>query len=291
MELLIVLLGAGVLAYGAYVFGQMLTRRYSLTASNPILDFQSAANAAAPQSRWADETGEKIARNLPISLETWEGHLAWAQRGGKYTEYTIGRLVFMALVMGAGGLLVPLMNPSLVTWLVPVLGFIAPFLWVRSAADKTRRRTVRQLPELAALVAAEVSANVPPADALQRVSELPGPLSLLLADAVGLAQQTQRPLLSHEMQTGTLREVFEAAGVPALRAFAVQLDLAAAKGIEVADRMTEISQTLADEYKQKLMESTEKLENNLTTAVLVFYFIPMVGLILFPLFSEMLNVF
>ena len=288
MSTIIILLGAGALAYGAYILGGMLQKR---VATNPIIDFQTPANAVAPRSQWADQAGERIARSLPISLAVWEDHLAWAHRGGKYIQYTLGRLVFMALIMGGLGLIIPLMNPSLATWTVPFLGFAAPFIWVRSAAEKVRRRTVRQLPELAALVAAEISANTPPEDALQQAAELPGPLSLLLADAVGLSQRTSRPLLSHGNQRGTLREVFEQTNVPALRAFAVQLDIAASKGVEVAERMTEISRTLAAEYKQKLMENTEKLENNLTTAVLVFYFIPMVGLILVPLFNEALKAF
>ncbi len=288
MNTIIILLGAVALAYGAYILGGMLQRRI---ATNPIIDFQTPANAVAPRSQWADQTGEQIARRLPISLETWEDHLAWAHRGGKYTQYTIGRLVFMSLVLGGAGLIIPLMNPSLVTWMVPVLGFAAPFIWVKTDADKVRHRTVRQLPELASLVAAEISADTPPEDALVQASELPGPLSLLLSDAVGLSQRTNRPLLSHGNQRGTLREIFEQTGVPQLRAFAVQLDVASSKGVEVAERMTELSKTLAAEYRQTLMENTEKLENNLTTAVLVFYFAPMLGLILIPLFSEALKAF
>ena len=197
----------------------------------------------------------------------------------------------MGATLGAVGFLMPLLNPSPLGWAVPFLALAAPFIWVRSAAEKVRTRTVRQLPELAALVAAEISAGAPAEESLERAAGLPGPLAGLLRDALAESQRVGRPLLSHGLQKGTLREVFEACGVPALRAFAVQLDTAAAKGVEVDARMVELSQTLAAEYRQRLMENIEKLETNLTTAVAAFYFIPMVLLILLPLFGEAMNMF
>lgn len=287
MEWIIVIIGSGLLAFAAYALIGMLQKRF---ASNPILDFRAVSTGVA-QAAWSDKVGNQIARQLPISLDVWESHLRWAQRGGKYTGFTIGSLTFMALALGMAGILIPLMNPAPAAWTVPFLGFAAPFVWVRSAADKVRRRTVRQLPELAALVAAEISANAPVEGSLERAAQLPGPLSGLLTDAVQLAQSTGRPLLSHESQRGALREVFESTGVPAVRAFAVQLDIAASKGVEVDERMVEISKTLAAEYRQQLLENIEKLETSLTTAVTAFYFVPMVLLILLPLFSEAMNMF
>ncbi|NUM48824.1 MAG: hypothetical protein HUU38_29310 [Anaerolineales bacterium] len=148
------------------------------------------------------------------------------------------------------------------------------------------------MPELAALVAAEMAANTSAEAALADALKLPGPLTGLLHAAQTRSSQTGRPLLSHAAgqaagmsQYGTLREVFEETQVPALRAFAVQLDLAASTGIEGAARMQEISRTLAAEYRQQVMEATEKLDDTLVMQIALFYFGPMMMLILAAFFG------
>jgi Flp pilus assembly protein TadB len=284
MNFLIIILGASVAAYVAYALANLVHKR---TVTNPLSGFLASDTPQAVP--WNDRAGQAIARQLPISLEIWEDHLTWAQRGEKYKGYSVGSLVFLASILSALALILPFNYPSLMTWMAPTLIWAIPFIWVRSAANKVRHRVVRSLPELAALVAAEISANTPPEEALERAAALPGPLSKMVAEAANAAQKYGRPLLSHDHQKGVLREVFEHSGVPTLRAFAVQLDMAAAKGVEVAERMVEISRTLASEYRQQLLENIEKLETSLTTAVAFFYFAPMVLLILLPLFGEILD--
>lgn len=294
LSFLFPLLAAGALAYGTY---QGLALVMSLLTPDPLTAYAGpAGNASQPHAApWTERTGFAVAQRLPLSLDTWEDHLLWAQRGGHFLGDSLGTLMFRALAYGGLTLILPLMNPDVPAfWFAPVLTAALPLLQVRDAGQKAKKRAVRAVPELAALVAAEMAANTPAEAALADALKLPGPLSGLLHSAQARSSQTGRPLLSHAAgqaagmtQFGTLREVFEETGVPALRAFAVQLDLAASTGVDGALRMQELSQTLADEYRQQVMEATEKLDDALSLQVALFYFAPMLGLILLAFFGAL----
>ena len=285
IDLILHILSSAAVFYAVFLLVKQVQDQF---ASNPLRDFLSLQDDVSTPG-WGERTGARIASHLPISLNVWEDHLRWAQLGGKFQGWTIGKVVFFSMLLGVSGVLIPLHNPAPASWLVPFITASLPFVRVRSIAIRARKRTARMLPELAALVAAELSANVSPEKALERAANLPGSLASLLSDALALSRRTGQPLLTHDRQGGTLREIFANAGVPSLRAFAVQLDLAAQKGVEVPQRMVEISSMLAAEHKQQLMENAEKLETNLTTAVAVFYFAPMILIILLPMFGEIIK--
>jgi len=124
---------------------------------------------------------------------------------------------------------------------------------------------------------------------LMQASKMPGPLAGLVREASAQAAYLGIPVFSHEKRKGSLREAFEGSGIGALRAFGVQLDVAASKGVDVAQRMSEISSSLAAEYRQRLMRKAEKLDTGMTVAVALFYFVPMMALILVPLLIEAIN--
>lgn len=293
-SLLFAFLAAGALAYGAY---HALALVMSLLTPDPLTAYAGPAGGASQPhaTPWTERTGMAVARQLPLSLEAWGDYLRWAQRDGQFLGDNLGTLVFRALAYGALALILPLLDPETpALWFVPVLAAALPLMQVRNAGLKAQKRAVRAVPELAALVAAEMAANTPAEAALADALKLPGPLSELLHAAQARSSQTGRPLLSHASgqaagmtQFGTLREVFEESRLPALRAFAVQLDLAASTGVEGALRMQELSQTLADEYRQQVMEATEKLDDTLSLQVAMFYFAPMLMLILLAFFGAL----
>ena len=296
LSTLLLLLAAGALAYAAY---QGLTLVMSLLTPDPLTAYAGPAGGAnRARTPWTERTGFAVAQRLPLSLDVWEDHLRWAKRGGQFLGDSLGTLMFRAVAYGGLALILPLMSPDVpALWFAPVLAVALPLTQVRDAGQKAKKRAVRGVPELAALVAAEMAANTPAEAALEDALKLPGPLSGLLHAAKARSSQTGRPLLSHTSgqaagmsQVGTLREVFEEAQVPALRAFAVQLDLAASTGVEGAARMQELSQTLADEYRQQVMEATEKLDDTLSLQVALFYFAPMLMLILMAFFGALSKV-
>jgi Flp pilus assembly protein TadB len=282
-------LGAGSLALVAYFLAGSLRVRPKV--GRGLEDFAgtsfrtaSAGNDRQIASR-GEQIGNRIAERLPFSLDTWEEHLHWAQRGGYFKAWGIGRLIFTAMIYAGMGACVLLVNPAPVSLLVPLGAAAYPFISVRAKANTVRKRVVRGLPEMAALVAAEMSAGVSPDQAIQRAAVLPGPLTSLLSDVLAYSRSAGRPLFGHgqvraNSVRGALVEVFSQADLPELLSFAAQLDLVAEKGVAGATLMNEVARTLGREYRSRLDSEVEKLNGKLMLATAVFFFIPFVLVIL-----------
>jgi tight adherence protein C len=273
------------LVYAGYSLTRFILTR---TGSNPLADYMGADRMATSPTL-ADRAGAALKQRWPFSLETWESHLRWAQRGGEYQGQTVGRQLFVSLLAGLTGLVFPLIGNAPILWTGPLVAGAFPYIRLRSTAKKIIRRAEKSLPEMAALIAAEIAAGVSEENALTVVAQIPGPLAGLIGEAILHAGKTGLPLLSHETRKGALRTILDDSGSPALRAFGVQLDVAAAKGVEVDERMNELSQSLSAQHRNRMMRSTEKLETSLTIAVAVFYFLPMITLILAPLMIELIG--
>jgi len=265
---------AGFLAWiGYWVAARMSSVSVRKSAHKALENYYAEQKKAASQG---EIIGEAIARKLPLSLDVWEDHLTWAKRGGKYEDYTIGRLVFTSLVYGAAGMIFPLINPAPISFLVPIGAAVYPFIALRSKANTVRKQVLRLLPETAALISAELAAGNSPEKAVERASQLPGVLSKLLREAMALSSSSAKPLFSRKPITGTLIETFRKTNLPSLIAFASQLDLVATKGVGSAELMAQIADMLADEYRAKLASEVEKLDSRLTLLVMAFYFAPFV---------------
>jgi len=279
-----------VVGASAYAAQQLVKLIIKVLQPNPVADYLGTGKKqrSAGRPSFSDRAGAAIAGQLPVSLKTWEGHLRWAQRGGEYEGRTVEQIIFLSALFGALGFLFPLLIPAPVAWGVPLILLVLPFSRLRSAAKKMRLRAEQSVPEMAALISAEAAAGVSPEEALMQASKMPGPLAGLVREASAQAAYLGMPVFSHE-QKGALREAFEGSGIAALRAFGVQLDVAASKGVDVAQRMSEISSSLAAEYRQRLLRKAEKLDTGMTVAVALFYFVPMMALILVPLLIEAVN--
>ena len=198
----------------------------------------------------------------------------------------------MSLILGIIGMLVALRSSYGAAYLLPVVLAYMPYRSMKKKAERVQNSTVRSLPEAAALIAAELQAAVPVEEALERISALPGPLAFLVRDAMALSQKTGRPLLSHQKGVpGVLRDVLIETGLPALRAFGVQLDMVARIGIGGGDRMQEISRALASEYRQRLREAVARLDVSLSVAVSLCFFVPLIAVIVAGAFSSFLAAF
>lgn len=278
---------ASVCAYLGYHAADRLMRIRRST-NKSLRDFYQASTVSSARG---EAIGEAVARHLPFSLEAWEDHIRWAQRGGKYQDYTLGRLVFTALTYGAAGLLIPLTNPAPVAFLVPIGAAVYPFIAVRSKANTVRKRVLRLLPETAALISAELAAGNSPEKAVERASQMPGVLAGLLREALDEARSSSRPLFSRKPIVGALVETFRKANVPALTAFASQLDMVAGKGVNGAELMAQIAETLVGEYRARLASEVEKLDGRLTLLVMLFFFAPFVILLLATFLLPVLQAF
>jgi Flp pilus assembly protein TadB len=282
-------LSASCLAWLAYYLVSNL--RFRSKAGRLLGEFYAAAGNRKPITSRGEQIGNKIAELLPFSLDTWEEHLKWAHRGGYYKDWGIGRLVFMAMLYASLSAWVLLANPSPASMLIPIGAAAYPFLSVRAKANTVRRRVIRSLPELATLVAAEMSAGISPDQAIQRISAIPGILSGLLSEALNYSRHAGHPLFSRKPVPGALVEVFSQANLPELISFATQFDLVAGKGVAGALLMNQLARTLSREYRSRLDSEVEKLNSQLMLATAVFFFIPFVLVILGSFISPVLAIF
>ncbi len=284
MTLILAFLAAGALAYLAAGGAQAVLR----ARRDPLGEFLGTAGKQRSGGA-LEHFGEQAARYLPgLSVEA---NLRWAQRGRFHSDDTVGSIMAQALLYSLGGLMLYLVTHSPTGMAAAAIRFVWPLVRLKGKADDVRKRTGRAAPELALLLAAEMAAGAAPEEALRRAATLPGPLSSLVGEAVELSRKTGRPLLSVHGVNGTLMEVFGHCGLPALQVMALQLDMVAAKGIEGAQRMSEIARTLAFEYRQRIMEETEKLEDKLVGLVAAFYFLPMVVLLMGAFFGALKGAF
>jgi len=256
------------------------------TAARHLRAFRSDSSRSDRQA----DVGDRIARSLPISTDTWENHLAWAQRGGYYEGQRLGKFFFLALLYTACGVALVLVIPIPIFFLVPFIAAGFPFIGLRSKANKVRRRTIRGLPDVAALVAAEVAAGTPADQAVYRAAQLPGPLATLLQETVAFSRQTGRPLFGRKPVAGALLEVFSRTGLSQLRAFALQLDEVAHKGVDAPLLMNDMARALAQEYRERVMMEKEKLDGTLTRHVAFHFFMPAVMLILAAFFIPVIEI-
>jgi len=276
------LLGAGSVAFLIYLLLD------SVHFDSKTIQYLRAFRGEKLDTNRQASFGERVLDLLPLSAQTWEMHLAWAQRGGYYPGRKLGNIVFSGLIYAAAGLLVFALKPAPILLLLAAAGFAYPFLALKGKAGRVRRRTIRALPEAASLVAAELAAGTHIDTAVARAAELPGPLAGLLTETVAFSRQTGRPLFSRKPVCGALLEVFSEAGLPALRAFAIQIDEVANKGIDAAELMADTARSLAREYRERVMAEKEQLGGKLTRHVAFHFFMPAVIVILAAFFIPMI---
>jgi Flp pilus assembly protein TadB len=283
------LLSAMCLAWMVYYL--VMNLRIRPKAGRALEDFYAFAGNTKRAASRSELIGNQITARLPFSLEAWEEHLKWAQRGGSFKDWGVGRLVFMAMLCSGFSMCVLLVKPSLACLLVSIGAAAYPFISVRAKANTVRKRVIRSLPELATLVAAEMSAGISPEQAIQRASTLPGMLAGLLSDGLVYARRAERPLFGRELIPGGLVEFCSQTGLPELISFAVQLDLVAEKGVAGALLMNEVAKTLSREYRSRLDSEIEKLNGRLMLATAVFFFIPFVLIILGSFIAPVMAIF
>jgi Flp pilus assembly protein TadB len=198
-------------------------------------------------------------------------------------------LLGQALLLGLGGVMLALGSGVPLAWSLVVLGALYPFLRLRSGANRIRRSVERALPELTALMAAEMAAGHPPDKALERAAEWGGPLAALVAEAVAGARTKGRPLLGRGGVQGLLLETVDRYNLPSLRAFAAQVDMAAKKGAAGPELMESLARMLVLEYKERSLREAEKLDSRLAVPSVLFFFLPFLFLILTPLLMPVLD--
>jgi Flp pilus assembly protein TadB len=219
-----------------------------------------------------------------------EGHRRWLALRGETPS--LAYILGLSLVLAGAGLGLALLTRAPIGLGLVLLGAAYPLVRLRTQAGQVRRAVVRALPELTALMAAELAAGNPPDKALERAGQWGGPLAALIQEAVTQSRIQGRPLLGRGTggSGGVLLSVVESYDLPALSAFASQVELAARKGAAGPELMAALARTLILEYKEQALRSAESLESRLAVPSVLFFFLPFLFLILTPLVLPVLDV-
>jgi Flp pilus assembly protein TadB len=236
-----------------------------------------------------EKLGAAAMRRFPTlrSLLGLEGHRRWLLLEGQ--PWSSAATVGLAVLLGIGGCGLMIVSGVPALAIAPVVGFLLPFVRQRSAADKMRRRVQNTLPDVSAMLAAEMAANNPPDRALERAAELGGPLAAILQNALAEQRATGRPIFGRGKVPGVLLEVAGRYDLPALRAFVVQVDMAAKTGAAGPELMSGLAHTLIVEYKDRALREAEALDSRLAVPSVGFFFMPFLFLVLVPLLLPVLN--
>ena len=172
---------------------------------------------------------------------------------------------------------------------VALIGAVDPFAIIRSRANKVREQVQDALPDISALLAAEIAAGsggCSPTGCL----EFGGPLANLIREAVDLSSRTARPLIGrNDGMAGLLVEVASGYDLPSVRSFAQQVDAAASKGTRGPQMMQTLARTLIIQYKDRAMREAEALDSRLALPSVGFFFMPFIFLLLVPLIYPILE--
>jgi len=237
------------------------------TLGKSLLDRMSEPQAShwtgvfAQQRRWLELEGETA--SLPRML------------GG----------AVLTLVVGSLGLL----------WQMPILlalggvGAVYPFVRQRSKVRRIQKQTERALPELLTLMAAEMAAGLPADRALYSAAAFGGPLAALIRLALQESRQKRMPLFGQTHVPGAWRRVVDRYQLASLRAFAVQIEIAARKGTAGPELMASLSRSLILSYKDQALREVEKFESRLAVPSVLFFFLPLMVIVLTPLLLPLLD--
>jgi Flp pilus assembly protein TadB len=280
------------LVFAAGLFGGLLlmtvAARIDITKTNTTRKALAAYRTDAVDTP-LERLGAALLRRLPglRYLLGLERHRRWLLLEGP--AWSVAASIGLAALLALLGAALFVLSGMPVLALAPVVGFFLPFVRQRSAAEKVCRRVQSNLPDLSAMLAAEMAAGNPPDRALERAAELGGPLARIIRIALEEQRTSGRPLFGRGKVPGVLLEIAERYDLPALRAFVAQIDMAARTGAAGPELMSGLAHTLIVEYKDRSLREAEALESRLAVPSVGFFFMPFLFLVLVPLLLPVLN--
>jgi len=282
LALLAAILGA---MFVMTVAGRLMTMTQGST-SRALADYTGQAQPASPVEQfglWLEKKAPSLADRLSMKQ-----YLRWLELTGDAPSpaMLLGQsALFFILIFGLGLLL-----RNSMFMLLALLAAVTPYIRVRSKANDVKKRVDRSLPDLAALISAEMAAGNPPDKALRRAAEWGGPLSAIIHRAVQLSATSGMPLFSRERMEGALVRTVSRYDLPALQSFVRQLDLAARKGSAGPEQMQRLTHTLIIAHKERSLREAEKLDGQLAVPAVLFFFLPFMMFILAPMIYPLLQV-
>ena len=115
-------------------------------------------------------------------------------------------------------------------------------------------------------------------------------MARLLQEVIEASRRTGRPVFGRGPGAGTLVRTMAAYELPALQAFASQVDTAARKGTAGPALMHALVQTYIVAYQDRALQQAEKLETRLSVPSVLFFFLPLLFLLLTPMLIPLLRI-
>ena len=236
----------------------------------------------------AENLGKKLL-GLPLVSEWFdlEKHIRWLRLTGEAPSPE--RIAGEAVLYSSLGVALFLFTKTPVALLLSLVTGAYPLVSLKSRANAVRKRVRRELPDMAALLAAEMAAGNPPDTALERAAEWGGPLAAIVREAVGASRSSGKPLFGRGSTSGTLVETAMKYELPQLQAFVSQIDLAARKGVAGPELMERLSRALILEFKEESLREAEALDNRLVVPSVLFFFVPFLFMVMAPLVFPLLG--
>ncbi len=274
----------------AYLLVGVLQHAFAPTPTRAVANYIGGSTEQRAMSA-VEKWGAKTLRQLPVLQRlNLKSIRRWTALTGK--PVTPAQVVGEMMLLGLLGLVVFLRSPGLLS-----LGFLVGMVWyplmsAQRKAGNVRKQTLRALPDLAAVMAAEMTAGNSADTALERASEWRGPLGAIIREAAGEARRQGRTLFSiSPLQPGMLLQSVRQYDLPPLWAFASQVDLAARKGVGGPELMEALARTQIIEYKNNLLREAESLDNKMMPMVVVFFFAPLMVVMAAPSVMSFLATF
>ena len=256
------------------------------SSARALADYTGQIRPASPVEQfgaWLEKKSPALADRLSMKQ-----HLRWLELTGHAPS--------SAMLLGQSAALLLLflfLSMILRNTAFLILAFLAaayPYIRVRSRANEVRRKVDRALPDLAALISAEMAAGNPPDKALRRAAEWGGPLAAIVQRAVQHSATSGIPLFGRDRMEGALVRIVSRYDLTSLQSFVRQLDLAARKGSAGPDQMQRLARTLILTHKERALREAEKLDGRLAVPAVLFFFLPFLVFILAPMLYPVLNV-
>lgn len=217
--------------------------------------------------------------------------LYWAQLGDKWGGWSVTEVVALHLAAGLGGVLLGLLLAPTDIVMLGAMTLAGPFLLntlaLRSPARRVQRQVQAELPELVALLAAEVAAATTLDEALARLSRGSGLgaawIRRALTGAVGDA------LFSQPGHAGALLREAEASGDDNLIALAINLDKIKQRGTGAQELLAQSARSAAARYVSEAHIRAEKVGSEIILPMVAFFFLPYVVVLLLVLGAPLLS--
>ncbi len=226
---------------------------------------------------------QPVVKFTPLGwLRALEQQLYWSQLAGRWTGWSVMEVAALHAALCVAGAILALLvgrGSALTVLAIPItLPLVFNLLYLRAPTRRARRQFAAELPELVAIMAAEVASETTLQEAVARLSHAPG----LGAAWFRQAQQRAagRSLFTEGAQPGALIEEALEGNERELITFVRALDNIKRRGTGARELLGQIARDTAARFIGAAQLRAEKVGSELILPMIFFFFLPYIVVIL-----------